>query len=48
MDAYVVAGDVEHSATFGPDGATVLDVFDSVREDYARLWQAATGKGEAQ
>lgn len=48
MDAYVVRGGVEHSATFGPEGATVLDVFDPVREDYLALWRAATGKGEPQ
>jgi quercetin dioxygenase-like cupin family protein len=34
MDAYVVPGDVEHSATCGPEGATVRDVFTPVREDY--------------
>jgi quercetin dioxygenase-like cupin family protein len=34
MDAYALPGDVEHSATCGPDGATVLDVFTPVREDY--------------
>lgn len=45
MDAYVVRGDVEHSATFGPEGATVLDVFDPVREDYLEMWREATGEG---
>jgi quercetin dioxygenase-like cupin family protein len=34
MDAYVVPGDVEHGGTAGPEGATVLDVFVPVREDY--------------
>jgi quercetin dioxygenase-like cupin family protein len=34
MDAFVMPGDVEHSGTAGPDGATVLDVFVPVREDY--------------
>jgi quercetin dioxygenase-like cupin family protein len=34
MDAYVLPGGVEHSAYCGPDGATVLDVFAPVREDY--------------
>lgn len=45
MDAYVVRGGVEHSATFGPEGCTVLDVFDSVREDYRDRWQAARSEG---
>jgi quercetin dioxygenase-like cupin family protein len=34
MDAYVVPGDVEHGATAGPQGATVVDAFVPVREDY--------------
>ncbi len=34
MDAFLLPGGVEHSATAGPDGATVLDVFVPVREDY--------------
>jgi quercetin dioxygenase-like cupin family protein len=34
MDGYVLPGGVEHSAYCGPDGATVLDVFCPVREDY--------------
>jgi quercetin dioxygenase-like cupin family protein len=34
MDAYVVPGGLEHGGTAGPDGATVLDVFVPVREDY--------------
>jgi quercetin dioxygenase-like cupin family protein len=34
MDAYVIPGSVEHSAHCGPDGATVVDVFQPVREDY--------------
>lgn len=38
MDGYVVAGGVEHSARFGPDGATVLDVFQPPREDYRERW----------
>lgn len=33
-DAYVIPPNVEHSAYCGPDGATVLDVFQPVREDY--------------
>lgn len=34
MDAFVMPGGVEHGGTAGPDGATVLDVFVPVREDY--------------
>jgi quercetin dioxygenase-like cupin family protein len=34
MDAYAVPGDIEHGGTAGPEGATVLDVFVPVREDY--------------
>ncbi len=34
MDAYVIPGGIEHSAYCGPAGATVVDVFQPVREDY--------------
>lgn len=34
MEAYVIPGGVEHSARCGPEGATVIDVFQPVREDY--------------
>ena len=34
MGCYWIPGDVPHSAYCGPDGATVLDVFQPVREDY--------------
>jgi quercetin dioxygenase-like cupin family protein len=34
MDAYALPGGVAHGATAGPEGATVLDVFVPVREDY--------------
>ena len=34
MGCYVLPGGVEHSAYSGPEGATVLDVFQPVREDY--------------
>jgi quercetin dioxygenase-like cupin family protein len=34
LDGYSLAGGIEHSAYCGPDGATVLDVFCPVREDY--------------
>jgi quercetin dioxygenase-like cupin family protein len=34
MEAYVLPGGVEHEALCGPEGATVVDVFQPVREDY--------------
>jgi quercetin dioxygenase-like cupin family protein len=34
MEGYVIPGGVEHSAHCGPEGATVIDVFQPVREDY--------------
>lgn len=34
MEGYVLPGGVEHSARCGPEGATVVDVFHPVREDY--------------
>ena len=40
MEGYVLPGGVEHSAYCGPEGATVLDVFRPVREDYRERWQA--------
>jgi quercetin dioxygenase-like cupin family protein len=40
-DAYVLPGDVPHSATVGPDGCVVLDVFAPPREDYLALLRSA-------
>jgi quercetin dioxygenase-like cupin family protein len=40
MEAYVLPGGVEHSAYCGPEGATVLDVFQPVREDYLERWKS--------
>ena len=34
MQGYVLPGGVEHAARCGPEGATVIDVFQPVREDY--------------
>jgi unsaturated pyranuronate lyase len=34
MECYVLPGGVEHAAHCGPEGATVVDVFQPVREDY--------------
>lgn len=33
-DSYVIPGGLQHSATVGPDGAHVIDVFSPVREEY--------------
>jgi quercetin dioxygenase-like cupin family protein len=41
MEGYVLPGNVEHSAYCGPDGATVIDVFCPVREDYRERWSDA-------
>jgi quercetin dioxygenase-like cupin family protein len=40
MEGYVLPGGVEHSAYCGPDGATVIDIFTPVREDYRERWDA--------
>jgi quercetin dioxygenase-like cupin family protein len=45
LDAYSLGGGIEHSAYCGPDGATVLDVFCPVREDYRALYARVTGRG---
>jgi quercetin dioxygenase-like cupin family protein len=39
LQGYVLPGDVEHGARCGPEGATVVDVFQPVREDYRKLVQ---------
>ena len=43
MEGYVLPGHVEHSAYCGPEGATVIDIFCPVREDYRERWTSATG-----
>jgi quercetin dioxygenase-like cupin family protein len=40
MEGYVLPGGVEHSAYCGPEGATVIDVFQPVREDYKERWES--------
>jgi quercetin dioxygenase-like cupin family protein len=40
MECYVLPGGVEHAARAGPEGATVVDVFQPVREDYRERWEA--------
>jgi quercetin dioxygenase-like cupin family protein len=39
MEGYVLPGNVVHSAYCGPEGATVIDVFAPVREDYREQWE---------
>jgi quercetin dioxygenase-like cupin family protein len=50
MEGYVLPGGVEHSAYCGPQGATVVDIFQPVREDYRERWEAvrdaAAGNGK--
>ena len=41
MEAYTLPGGVEHSAHCGPEGATVIDIFAPVREDYRERWAAS-------
>jgi quercetin dioxygenase-like cupin family protein len=36
-DTYVIPGNVAHSASTGPDGATVVDVFAPVRADWEQV-----------
>jgi quercetin dioxygenase-like cupin family protein len=40
LEAYALPGGVEHSAYCGPEGATVIDVFQPVRDDYRERWHA--------
>ena len=41
MEGYVLPGKIEHSAYCGPEGATVIDVFCPVREDYREKWEGS-------
>jgi quercetin dioxygenase-like cupin family protein len=36
-ETYVIPGDVPHGAETGPEGASVIDVFNPTREDWARV-----------
>jgi quercetin dioxygenase-like cupin family protein len=40
LEGYVLPGGIEHSAYCGPEGASVLDVFQPVREDYRERWES--------
>jgi len=42
MEGYVLPGHVVHAAYCGPEGATVIDVFSPVREDYREQWERAS------
>ena len=42
MEGYVLPGHVEHSAYCGPAGATVIDIFCPVREDYRQRWEGSS------
>jgi quercetin dioxygenase-like cupin family protein len=42
MEGYVLPGHVEHSAYCGPEGATVIDIFCPVREDYRERWEGSS------
>jgi quercetin dioxygenase-like cupin family protein len=46
MEGYVLPGGVEHAAKCGPEGATVLDVFQPVREDYRERHAAELEQAE--
>ncbi len=46
MEGYVLPGNVEHSAYCGPDGATVVDIFCPVREDYRERWEGSVSENE--
>ena len=41
MEGYVLPGNVVHSAYCGPTGATVIDIFCPVREDYREQWEGS-------
>jgi quercetin dioxygenase-like cupin family protein len=44
-DTYVIPGDVPHAAETGPEGATVVDVFNPTREDWEQLERLEPGAG---
>lgn len=44
-DTYNIPTHVSHDAVAGPDGATVVDVFAPVREDWKKLQRAEPGPG---
>ncbi|MHB8612574.1 MAG: cupin domain-containing protein [Candidatus Dormibacteraceae bacterium] len=44
-DTYAIPSDVPHDAVAGPEGATVVDVFAPVREDWKKLRRAEPSPG---
>jgi quercetin dioxygenase-like cupin family protein len=44
-ETYVIAGDVPHAAVVGPEGATVVDVFNPVRADWQGLERLPSSRG---
>ena len=36
-ETYVIPGDIPHAAVAGPEGATVIDVFTPIRQDWEAL-----------
>jgi quercetin dioxygenase-like cupin family protein len=44
-DTYVIRGDVPHAAVAGPQGATVVDVFNPTRDDWEQLERLTPGAG---
>jgi quercetin dioxygenase-like cupin family protein len=38
-EAYLVASNVPHAATAGPEGAELVETFVPVREDFRELWE---------
>lgn len=40
-EAYLVASDVPHGASAGPDGCELVESFVPVREDFRKLWETS-------
>ncbi len=45
-ETYVIRGEVPHSATGGPEGATVIDVFSPTRDDWEQLQRLDPSPGD--
>lgn len=43
-DAYVVPSNAIHLGIAGPNGATLVETFVPVRDEYRRAWEAAGGR----
>ena len=44
MEGYALPGNVKHSAYCGREGATVIDIFCPVREDYREKWDGSSAE----